>query len=121
LVGETVEDLMKKAVQVKGVRIVRHMQSEDMRHLVSLAKHIISHDRTVAVLGSDQGGAKMVVARSEDVDLDCKALVSEALKIVGGSGGGKADFAQGGGPDAAKIEQALDSAVESAKGALAEE
>jgi alanyl-tRNA synthetase len=121
LVGETVEDLLKKAVQVNGVRIVRHMQSEDMRHLVSLAKQIISQPKTVAVLGSDQGGAKVVVARSTDVDLDCKTLVSAALRLVGGSGGGKADFAQGGGPDASRIEEALDSALESVKEALAEE
>ena len=121
LVGETVEDLVKKAEQVKGVRVVRHMQSEDMRHLVSLAKQLIAQPRTVAVLGSDQGGAKVVVARSQDVSLDCRELVSQAMKIVGGSGGGKPDFAQGGGPDAARIEQALDSAVGAVRKALGEE
>ncbi|MEW5747683.1 MAG: alanine--tRNA ligase [Candidatus Thermoplasmatota archaeon] len=121
LVGETVEDLVHKAAQVKGVRVVRHMQSEDMKHLVSLAKQLIAHPKTVAVLGSDQGGAKLVVARSQDVDLDCREPVSQAMKLVGGSGGGKPDFAQGGGPDAARIEQALDSAVEAVGKALGEE
>ncbi|MGD9963395.1 MAG: alanine--tRNA ligase [Thermoplasmata archaeon] len=121
LVGETVEDLVKKADHVNGVRVVRHMQSEDMRHLVNLAKQIIAQPKTVAVLGSDQEGAKVVVARSQDLSLDCKALVSQAMKVVGGSGGGKPDFAQGGGPDASKIEQALDSAVEAVKKALGEE
>ena len=121
LVGETVEDLVKKADQVKGVRVVRHMQSEDMKHLVNLAKQIIAQPKTVAVLGSDQGGAKVVVARSQDLAMDCKALVSQAMKVVGGSGGGKPDFAQGGGPDASKIEQALDSAVAAVRKALGEE
>ncbi len=121
LVGETVEDLVKKAATVNGVRVVRHMQSEDMRHLVSLAKQIITQPKTVAILGSDQGGAKVVVARSQDVALDCKELVSHAMKVVGGSGGGKPDFAQGGGPDASKIEEALDSAVEAVRKALGEE
>ncbi|MDQ1372444.1 MAG: alanyl-tRNA synthetase [Candidatus Thermoplasmatota archaeon] len=121
LVGETVEDLIQKADQVKGVRVVRHMQSEDMKHLVNLAKQIIAQPKTVAVLGSDQGGAKVVVARSQDLALDCKALVSQAMKVVGGSGGGKPDFAQGGGPDASKIEQALDSAVAAVRKALGEE
>ena len=121
LVGETVEDLIQKADQVKGVRVVRHMQSEDMKHLVNLAKQIIAQPKTVAVLGSDQGGAKVVVARSQDLALDCKALVSQAMKVVGGSGGGKQDFAQGGGPDASKIEQALDSAVAAVRKALGEE
>jgi alanyl-tRNA synthetase len=121
LVGETVEDLVKKAIHVKDVRIVRHMQSEDMKHLVSLAKQIIAQPKTVAVLGSDQGGAKVIVARSQDLSLDCKTLVSAAMTIVGGSGGGKQDFAQGGGPDASKIEQALDSAVEAVRKALDQE
>ncbi len=120
LVGETVEDLVKKAAAVNGVRVIRHMQSEDMRHLVSLAKQIITQPKTVAVLGSDQGGAKVVVARSQDVAMDCKEMVSHAMKVVGGSGGGKPDFAQGGGPDASKIEQALDSAVEAVRKALGE-
>ncbi len=121
LVGETVDELVAKATQVKGVRVVRHMQSEDMRHLVALAKQVIVQPRTVAVLGSDQGGAKVVVARSQDVSLDCRAAVSEAMRVAGGSGGGKPDFAQGGGPDAARIEQALDSAVEAVRKALGEE
>ena len=121
LVGETVEDLVKKAIHVKDVRIVRHMQSEDMKHLVSLAKQIIAQPKTVAVLGSDQGGAKVIVARSQDLSLDCKTLVSAAMTIVGGSGGGKQDFAQGGGPDASKIERALDSAVEAVRKALDQE
>lgn len=121
LVGETVEDLVDRAEHVKGVRVVRHMQSEDMKHLVSLAKQLIAHPKTVAVLGSDQGGAKLVLARSKDVDLDCKSLISSAMKLVGGSGGGKPDFAQGGGPDASRIEEALDSALESVKKALGEE
>jgi alanyl-tRNA synthetase len=121
LVGETVEDLVKKAVLVNGVRVVRHMQSEDMKHLVSLAKQIIAQPKTVAVLGSDQGGAKVVVARSQDTKVDCREAASNAMKVVGGSGGGKPDFAQGGGTDADKIEQALDSAVETVRKALGKE
>ncbi|TFG68509.1 MAG: alanine--tRNA ligase, partial [Methanomassiliicoccus sp.] len=121
LVGETVDDLVKKASQVNGIRIVRHLQSEDMKHLVSLAKQLIAQPKTVAVLGSDQGGAKIVIARSEDVVMDCRPLIKKTMEMVGGSGGGKPDFAQGGGPETARIEEALDSAVASAKAALEKE
>jgi alanyl-tRNA synthetase len=107
-VGETVEELVQKAPLVKGVRIVRHVESEDMKHLVSLAKEIIGNPKTVAVLGSDVGGAKLVVARSDDLKLDCRPLIKEAMAVAGGSGGGKPDFAQGGGPDAKKLEEAVD-------------
>jgi alanyl-tRNA synthetase len=120
-VGETVDELVEKALQVNGVRIVRHLESEDMRHLVSLAKELIGKERTVAILGSDEQGAKIVVARSPDLDLDCRPLIKDAMKLVGGSGGGKPDFAQGGGPDTSKIEDALDGLVESVKGLLGKE
>ena len=36
-------------------------------------------------------------------------LISEAAKITGGKGGGRPDFAQGGGGDASKIGQVLES------------
>lgn len=107
-IGDTVEGLVEKAAAVKGVKLVRHVESEDMKHLVSLAKEIIGNPKTVAVLGSDVGGAKLVIARSADLKLDCRPLIKEAMAVAGGSGGGKPDFAQGGGPDAKKLEEALD-------------
>jgi len=120
-VGETVEDLVHRSVQVAGVRIVRHVESEDMKHLVSLAKELIGHTKTVAVLGSDEEGAKMVVARSPDLKVDCRPLIKEAMSMVRGSGGGKSDFAQGGGQDATKLEAALDRVVEMIKESLEKE
>ena len=35
-------------------------------------------------------------------------LVRTASKVLGGGGGGKPDFAQGGGADASKIDEALE-------------
>jgi alanyl-tRNA synthetase len=121
MVGETVEDLVERGMKVSGVTIVRHVQSEDMRHLVKLAKELIARPKTVAVLASDEGGAKIVVARSADVDVNCRPLLGDAMKAVGGSGGGKPDFAQGGGPNADKLEQAIDEVVSAIRKALEEE
>ncbi|KAF5424715.1 MAG: alanyl-tRNA synthetase, partial [Candidatus Methanomarinus sp.] len=39
-------------------------------------------------------------------------IVKEMCKVVGGGGGGRADMAQGGGPDVKKIEEALKRGVE---------
>jgi alanyl-tRNA synthetase len=117
-VGETVDELIARAVQVREVKIIRHLESEDMKHLVNLAKELIAKPKTVAVLGSDEQGAKIVVARSADLSLDCRPLIKDAMKTVGGSGGGKPDFAQGGGPDASKIEAALDGLVAAVRASL---
>lgn len=120
-VGETVEGLVQRSPEIGGIRVVRHLESEDMRHLVELAKELIGRPRTVAVLGSDEGGAKMVIARSADVPLDCRPLIKEAMALVGGSGGGKPDFVQGGGRDATRLEIALDRVVEMVRVALEKE
>jgi len=120
-VGETVEEVVEKSEKVKSVSLVRHLESEDMKHLVNLAKELIAKPKTVAVLGSDVGGAKLVVARSVDVKLDCREVVQEAMKAVDGSGGGKPDFAQGGAPDARRIEEAIEVAMARARDALAKE
>lgn len=121
MVGETVEDLVHRAIQIKGVRIVKHTQSEDMSHLVNLAKKLVGHKSVVAILASDQDGAKMVLARSPDINLDCRPVIAEAMKVVGGKGGGKPDFAQGGGTDPTKLEQAVSRAEEMIKAALEKE
>jgi alanyl-tRNA synthetase len=121
MVGETVEDLLKRAERVNGVTIVRHIQSEDMKHLVSLAKEMIASPRTIVVLASDLGGAKMVVARSDDLKVNCRPLIADAMLLVGGSGGGKSDFAQGGGPSADRLEEALDDVVTAIRAAVEKE
>ncbi|UCE92264.1 MAG: alanine--tRNA ligase [Methanobacteriota archaeon] len=120
IVGETVGELVEKAPKIHGVSVVRHVQSEDMKHLVKLAKEIIAHPKTIAVLASDEAGAKMIVARSADVDVNCRPLLGDAMRLVGGSGGGKPDFAQGGGPDASRLEEAVDSVMSSLRKALEE-
>ena len=120
-VGDTVDELVSKSESVNGVRVVRHVESEDMKHLVSLAKELINYPKTVAILGSDEDGARMVIARSHDLQLDCRPLIKEAMSIVRGSGGGKPDFAQGGGQDPDRLEEAVKKVVSMVEEALGKE
>ncbi len=120
-VGATVDELVDKATKIGGVNIVRHVETEDMKHIVELAKELITRPRTVAIIGSDQQGAKVVIARSKDLTIDCRPLIKKVMEAVKGSGGGKPDFAQGGGPDATLLEEALDSAFKAVKESLGKE
>ena len=55
----------------------------------------------IAVLLSvepEPGRAMFVFARSKDVDIHMGQLLSQSVKPLGGKGGGRPDFAQGGGP-----------------------
>ncbi|MCG7840313.1 MAG: DHHA1 domain-containing protein, partial [Methanomassiliicoccales archaeon] len=67
---------------------------------------------TVAVIGIRGEKAKLLVACSKDVDLDCRKALKGIMAIMGGGGGGKPDFAQGGGGDPLRLKDALDQALD---------
>jgi len=50
---------------------------------------------------------KVLVSRSQDLDLDSRKLLREICKLVGGGGGGKSDFAQGGGADPERMQETM--------------
>jgi alanyl-tRNA synthetase len=63
------------------------------------------------------GKATLLVAVTDDVTDRVRAgdLVRELATVVGGRGGGKPTLAQAGGPDAAKLDEALAKAPEQVK------
>jgi alanyl-tRNA synthetase len=78
--------------------------------LQKTAQEMASQPGTVALLGATDGGVRLVFARSADVGIDVGALLREVIPMVGGRGGGKPDFAQGGGTDASKVRECLEAA-----------
>ena len=114
--GKQVDDLTRQLGEVKqqggeevapGVRLVADLSDSSMADLITMARQAITNPGTVVVLASNMGG--MVVARSTDIKLDCKELLKVALDAAGGKGGGRPDFAQGGG-DGDRMGDAIDAA-----------
>jgi alanyl-tRNA synthetase len=64
----------------------------------------------IAVVGSGVDGAQFVVAVPDGVPVNAGEVVGELAGLVGGGGGGPADFAQGGGPDGENLGDALEAA-----------
>ncbi|MBN1660454.1 MAG: alanyl-tRNA editing protein [Anaerolineae bacterium] len=91
---------------------------DDLKHL---AQRLVERHRTVALLGAGEAGEKgfFTFARSADVDLHMGNLVRQACQVIGGGGGGRPEFAQGGGPEGARVAEALDEVYRSTVGALA--
>ena len=91
------------------VAIVARVIDGDAGLVKDLASHLIKAPRVAVLLGApgDEGRVSLVFARSTDVDLHMGQLLSSIAKELGGKGGGRPDFAQGGGP-AAIIDAARD-------------
>lgn len=71
----------------------------DMALLREVASHLIERPGLIVLLGTNAGEKSVFVfARSEDVNIHMGQLLSMSAKPLGGKGGGKPDFAQGGGP-----------------------
>lgn len=82
-----------------GGRLVCALVKADAPSLKDLALKLIEENGMVVLLGAENGErCNFVFARSADLDLAMGKLLSEAAKPLGGKGGGRPDFAQGGGP-----------------------
>ena len=65
----------------------------------------------VGIIGrSDEGKVGIIVRVSDDLTSKVKAgdIIREIAPIVGGRGGGKADMAEGGGTEPAKLAEAIE-------------
>lgn len=97
----------------RGLRVVTGtFDNRDAESLKHLALALITHPRTIALLGSrERETARLVFARSADTEGDMNALMREACAMLEGRGGGKPDLAQGGGHKVEKLSEALNSAA----------
>lgn len=84
-----------------GARLAAEFVEGDAQLLKELASKLIEQPGVVALLGAAAGTrANFVFARSADVEADMGALLRRAAAASGGKGGGRPDFAQGGGAPA---------------------
>jgi alanyl-tRNA synthetase len=92
-------------------RVVRLSFGErDIALLREAARRLADHSGVVALLAAERPQPQFVFAAAEDVDADMGALMHAATAEVGGRGGGHPRFAQGGAPEGASVERALDAA-----------
>ena len=78
-------------------RLVARALDADANGLKAMATAIVAAPGYLVALVSASQPALVVVARSADVDLSAQQLLGGLVAKFGGRGGGKPDFAQGGG------------------------
>lgn len=106
--GGSAEPATEHVGNVKLVsRLFEELDAKSLRDIAQgyQQKHA---DSVVAVASAFEGKANIIVAVGKDAKADAPALIKAAVEAVGGKGGGgKPDFAQGGGPDGDKLSAAL--------------
>jgi alanyl-tRNA synthetase len=111
------DEAVSRAVEVKGVKVLTHRADElergQLRTLVDNLKQKLGEG--VVVLGSAQPEGRVAIIAGVTPGLvgriQAGKLVGAVAKIVGGSGGGKAEIAEAGGKDQSQIDAALKAAV----------
>ena len=102
--------------EVDGVRIVIMEAHGNLKKMTKMLKEL-TLDRqqpTLAVLGSREGGGKLMIAVTENTvaseRYDAVVLLREIAPHINGGGGGRPTLAQGGGSNAEGLDAALDAA-----------
>ncbi|HVP93119.1 MAG TPA: DHHA1 domain-containing protein, partial [Acidobacteriota bacterium] len=112
----------ESAEEIKGVKLVMRdfMESVDVDRMVQTASEMIKRDEaTVAIFyGADAKNARIMIMAGEaalEKGVNANEIAREASATIGGGGGGKPNFAQGGGTKVDKLQEAIKKAEETLK------
>jgi len=109
MTAEALESLATAEV-VQGFKLIHAVfNGRDFDEVRTLAAKIVGAEPAIALLATKQpNGARLVFARSKSLIPDMGKLMAEACRVLDGRGGGRPEMAQGGGPNADKVELALE-------------
>ena len=99
--------------ELNGVRIVIMEAHGNLKKMTKMLKELTldANQPTLAVLGSKEGGGKLMIAVTENTiaaeRYDAVALLREIAPHIRGGGGGRPTLAQGGGSHAEGLDDAL--------------
>ena len=92
-----------------GNNIISIVDGVNASVLKQLADDLIQTlEQGFVFLATIQSDKVVFIAKSNNKNLDAGKIVKEAAMVCGGSGGGRKDFAQAGGKDASKVNEAID-------------
>ncbi|MDD2752116.1 MAG: alanine--tRNA ligase [Candidatus Omnitrophica bacterium] len=109
----SLNNLLEQVETINGLKVIAQVLPDTemglLRKTVDLIKE--KSDNTIIALGSCPAGkALLIVAVTEDLcakGFDATKLIVEVAKTIGGSGGGRKDFAQAGGTQPENFDQAF--------------
>jgi alanyl-tRNA synthetase len=90
--------------------VIDEVKSGDIKSLIDDIKN--ANSKVCALLVQVKGDKVLLAAGVKGCDINAGDWIKQIAPIVGGGGGGRADFAQAGGKDISKIKEALKQAKE---------
>jgi alanyl-tRNA synthetase len=114
--GQT-KELTSSIQRVKGIQVLStRVEVKDPKALREMADRLKDQIRSGVILLGAYGDGKAMLLCAVTKDLEerypAHKLVKEVAKYVGGTGGGRADMAQAGGPNVQGLNQALEKIYE---------
>ena len=89
--------------------IVEEVEAGDIKELIDEAKN--RYPNLAIMLFQKKGNKVMIACGSKETNVKAGNWIKEIAPILGGGGGGRPDFAQAGGKDASKINEAKEKAL----------
>lgn len=114
------KELAAKAEEVQGTKLLGAVVEGDPEAVKALADRLTELlGRSVVVLGTAYSGRGYLVAKVLGVErVSAGELVKAGAAVLGGSGGGRPSFAQGGGPKPENLGLAVKNALDLARSSL---
>jgi alanyl-tRNA synthetase len=110
---------LEEREEIDGIKLVKRDFQEEINvdRMVQTASEIIKRDEATVALfyGTDGKNARIMVMAGKlalKKGVNANEVVREASEIIGGGGGGKPNFAQGGGTKTEKLSEAVKKAEE---------
>ncbi|MDX9813893.1 MAG: alanine--tRNA ligase [Sulfurimonadaceae bacterium] len=102
---------------INGISVVvDELKSGDIKQMIDELKN--KYDKVCAILFQVKEDKVMLAAGVKGCDASAGEWIKNIAPILGGGGGGRADFAQAGGKDTTKLDEAKTKALEFIKGKL---
>jgi len=113
-------ELASRAEEVNGTKLLGAVVEGDPEAVKILADRLTEFlGKSVVILGTVHSGRGFLVAKVLGVEkVSAGEIVKTGAKVLGGSGGGRPNFAQGGGPRGENLQEAIAAAVEHARTGL---
>ncbi len=100
-----------KPQNISGVNvIIDEVEAGDIKELIDEAKN--RYDNLAIMLFQKKGNRVVIASGSKNCSIKAGDWIKKIAPILGGGGGGRADFAQAGGKDISKIDEAKKRALE---------